>query len=525
MKKNAQIMLILAIAIMVIFTLVREIYFFPLLDLIPNPDSAWLLYAAKRLLGGQKLYVDIIETNPPLIVWLSAIPVYLAQIIDGSPFTIAVLLVTLLNLFSLWLIAKTIQGQKIIGENFAFFAILLYISFGFFLFTPALYGQRETLFITLVLPYLMWSLNKVGFQKKIIFMAAIGCAIKPFFMLIWGINELINAAYQRNWRLLFAWHNWLIAAVQLVYLAAIYLLTPEYITDILPALRFTYFTYSSSWQDFIKTICEVGAVMLVVLWLAKLRGAYLHICLRVWGWFFACVGLILLQQKNWLNHLYPMLFMAGFLVVFVIIYLQGEWQKERLEIGNRKFLGLCLAVMVLISGGYLDAIFTYNMLVKPSKISQKILVEIDSNAAGKYIYPLAYNIKPSFPVITLSKGIFRGGFHQLWPVLGLIIRQQQGDNSPEFFSVKKWFFDIIVRDFTEYPPELVWVNENVNLKKSSGYDIFSKNRDIIAVLSQDERFAKIWQNYEKYGEVKDEVYPDEENKENPEIFALYRLKK
>ena len=35
-----------------------------------NTDSGWLLVAARRLLDGDRLYVDIIEVNPPLIVWL-----------------------------------------------------------------------------------------------------------------------------------------------------------------------------------------------------------------------------------------------------------------------------------------------------------------------------------------------------------------------------------------------------------------------------------------------------------------------
>ena len=31
-------------------------------------DVAWLLYVARKWLGGQRLYVDLVEVNPPLIV-------------------------------------------------------------------------------------------------------------------------------------------------------------------------------------------------------------------------------------------------------------------------------------------------------------------------------------------------------------------------------------------------------------------------------------------------------------------------
>ena len=37
----------------------------------PNLDSSWLLYATAEWLGGKRLYVDILELNPPLIFLLN----------------------------------------------------------------------------------------------------------------------------------------------------------------------------------------------------------------------------------------------------------------------------------------------------------------------------------------------------------------------------------------------------------------------------------------------------------------------
>jgi len=552
----------LLIAFMVCLTLVREIYFFPLPDLIPNPDSAWLIYAAGRWLDGQKLYIDIMETNPPLIIWLSAIPVWLSRFFGNSPFlifSVAAVLVTMLNLLSLYLISKTIKTQKILGEKFNFTALLLYIAFGFFLFTPAIYGQREALFVALVLPYLLWSLSLRGgeadvaihnkIEKEnwiaspsvrndkwikffIILLATIGFAIKPFFMLIWAANELFAALHKRKISSLFAWHNWLIGAGQIAYFAGIYFLTPEYINDILPALFTTYFTFNSAWQSILKPVGMVGFITLATCWLAKIRGEHLQVTLRVLTWFFACAGLMLVQRKDWLNHFYPMLFMAGLVMVCAMFYLRGEWKILRLDIGHRKFISLCLAVSILMGSAYVVAVFSHNMFVKPAKLSQKLLVEIEAKANGKYVYPLSYSIEPSFPAIAISNSIFQGGFHQLWPLMGLIIREQQGDNSPSFLQVKSWFYNNLVRDFTNFPPELVWVDLNVNLEKAAGYVIERGNRDIINVLSRDGRFAKLWQNYEKYGEIESEQYDDEiaagkekNDVRKPERYALYRLKK
>src|SRR5579862_5749772 len=64
------LLLLLVVLGIVLFTMLRS----PLKD-----DIAWLLYVARRWLAGRELYVDVIEVNPPLIVWLSAVPLTLAR--------------------------------------------------------------------------------------------------------------------------------------------------------------------------------------------------------------------------------------------------------------------------------------------------------------------------------------------------------------------------------------------------------------------------------------------------------------
>lgn len=529
--------LIFIILIMAVLAIMRETAFFPVPDLIPNPDSSWLIYAAGRMLDGQKLYVDILETNPPLILWLSALPVVLGKWLHTSPFMVFPVLVTLLNIVSLWLVAGIMRGQEFFKEKTVFCLVMFYIAFAFFLFSPAVYGQRELLFVALVLPYLFYSLDEGKPQKitqkiLIIAMAVVGFAIKPFFLLLWVANELHIAASKRSIGPLFAWHNWAIGGAQLAYFASIYYLTPEYITDILPALKVTYFTFNAPWERIITPIIKVALVTRVVVWLARLKGEYLRIAMRVITWLGACVGILLLQRKSWINHLYPMTFMAGLALSLILLYLAVEWKKLKLDIGYRKFTALCAAVVLLAGSVYFDGVFCYNMFTRPSKLSKKLIVEIDDKAAGKYIYPLGNNLPPSFPAIALSKGIFRGGFHHLWPVMGLLIREQQGDNSPELAKVKSWFLDKVVRDFTEYPPELVWVDDNVNLEVISVYPVKPENRDIIRVLSRDARFAEIWRHYEKYKEIESEAYPDEEAEKTaeeklkkPDHYSLYIRKK
>lgn len=536
-KIESSALLISAIALMVILALLREIAFFPIPDMIPNPDTSWLIYAAGRMADGQKPYIDFMETNPPLILWISMLPVLLGKITGLSPFMVFPLLVTLLNLASLWLTARVMRENNILSAKPVFQVVLLYIAFGFFLLSPAVYGQRELLFIALVLPYLVKSLTEGDSEKMavrdwvIILMAGIGFALKPFFLLIWGLNELHKSVQDRSFMSLFALRNWVIGCMQLLYLAAIYFLTPEYINTIAPVLFTTYFSYESLWHDILKPIASVCGITLVLAWMANPHSDFKKVIGRVLVWMLACALLMVVQRKDWLNHLYPMIFMAGFALVLGVLYLVEIWQELGLLIGRLRFLSLCISAVTLLMGTYIDGKFWYFIYTHPSQIHTKLLTEINKHAEGKYVYPLAFNLQSAFPVIALSKGVFRGSFHHLWPMSGLIIREQEGKHSDDITNARKFFYDTLVHDFAEYPPELVWVDEEVNLENISDYAIEPENRDIIKVLSRDVRFFVLWQNYEKIGEIEGEKpenkdLPEGQKPMKPERYSLYqRIKK
>lgn len=530
--------LILAVGFMIVLALLREVLFFPKMDMIPNPDSSWLIYVAQRMADGQKPYIDFMETNPPLILWISLLPVWVGRFLHISPFMVFSFLVTLLNIASLVLVARTIRGRELLGSKPVFGAVLLYIAFGFFLLSPAIYGQREFLFISLVLPYLIKSLAGAGKERKkyisdfiIITMAAIGFAIKPFFLLLWGANEFHKAIQRRSLFSIFSFTNWFIGLAQVAYFAAIYHFTPEYINVILPTVLTTYFAYETLWSSIFKIIGIVAGTTIFLVWMAQPHGDFRKVITRIVVWMMFCAMLIVLQRKDWLNHLYPMVFMAGFVVVMVLLYLCEIWRELELLIGRSRFAALCTSVVILLAAAYVDAKFWYFIYQHPSVIHTKLLAEIDKRADGKYVYPLAFNMQSAFPVIALSKGVFRGSFYQLWPMSGIIIRQQQEIKTPELTKAKQFFYDTLVRDFSNYPPELVWVDENVNLEKIADYDIEPENRNIIGILSQDVRFAILWQNYEKIGEIEGEKPEKKElaigEKElKPELYTLYaRIKK
>src|ERR1700743_99084 len=92
--------LLLAVLGMILFTTLRS----PLKD-----DVAWLLYVARRWMAGRELYVDVVEVNPPLIVWISAIPLQLASVLGIDAQFTAIPMFVAIVLGCAWWTARLLQ--------------------------------------------------------------------------------------------------------------------------------------------------------------------------------------------------------------------------------------------------------------------------------------------------------------------------------------------------------------------------------------------------------------------------------
>ena len=187
------VLLLLAVLGIVLFTMLRS----PLKD-----DIAWLLYVARRWMAGRELYVDVVEVNPPLIVWISAIPIWLASVlgIDAQftaiPFFVAAVLACA------WWTASLLRGSgKLFEDRLPVFAaigtVLLVVPAGDL-------GQREHLLVAAILPYLALFARSLDGERTVPrdaliagVLAGLGCALKPryagVFVVLEGLVALLRA--------------------------------------------------------------------------------------------------------------------------------------------------------------------------------------------------------------------------------------------------------------------------------------------------------------------------------------------
>ncbi|MEE2886783.1 MAG: hypothetical protein VX951_05070 [Planctomycetota bacterium] len=160
-----------------------------------NHDCGWYLYAADRFLTGDALYVDLVEVNPPLIVYLSVLPTLLARMFSIGLVPAFDVFVVLWICVSLFAIARVIREVPVVArskyELIAGIAVVLTVCAG------NDFGQREHLMVIAVVPWLMVVMARqygapVGGVLAFCLgcFAAVGIALKPWFLLVPFITRI-----------------------------------------------------------------------------------------------------------------------------------------------------------------------------------------------------------------------------------------------------------------------------------------------------------------------------------------------
>ena len=200
-----------------------------------NGDSAWLLHVARRVSDGARLYVDVIEVNPPLVVWLGLPVVALARATGWSDAAIFRGAIWCLALLAIWLGGRALRllapGTPV-GWRPAVLVGMAVVLVGM----PAGYfGQREHLVLILVLPWLLVAAARAegGAPGRAVAAAAgalagFGVALKPHYLLLPAAVAAYGWAAARTPRRLPPEHGTL-AAVLACYALLAAVLAPEYL--------------------------------------------------------------------------------------------------------------------------------------------------------------------------------------------------------------------------------------------------------------------------------------------------------
>ena len=289
---------------------------------ISNHDVAWYLFATRDWLDGQRLYIDIMEVNPPLAFYLTIPALAIADTLATSDANGHYILVALLLFGSLLWSAHLLRadsgltrGQRSLFVLGAAVAIIL----------PALngIGQREQLLVMAMLP---WALVEASVKPRhgrevlaSAVLAAVGMCLKPHFILFPIAVTVLNCIEQRSLRPVLSLANWVFLLTGLAYVGLVWLVHPAYLTDIVPMAMLVYDAYGKPWDEILLRVDSAllpVALLAVMLWRQDRMTRELRVFLTL---AVAGVAVYFLQGKGFSYHALPLVAFAAMACLLILL--------------------------------------------------------------------------------------------------------------------------------------------------------------------------------------------------------------
>ena len=451
-------------------------------------DVAWLLYVARKWLGGQRLYVDLVEVNPPLIIWLYAIPAWIAGLLGLQPKLVASPFFAVLLLGSAWWTACLLQGRAAIFTRrlpvFAAIATLL-------LLLPGVeFGQREHLLAAAVLPYLVLFVRGLEGEKEprwtaisVGVVASLGCALKPSYAIAFVLLELAGA--MRGHRL-FRAASLSFACTALIYGAMVVTFCPAFLTKAVPlALALYGGTDTPVWQiiwESRRLLIGLTAV-LALYWINRealqRRSPFLrHLLLALTVFAVGATISYLSQGKNWFYHQLPAtIAIVLALLVWVAVLLSWRDLPRRRMLLSAPLLALSLVDFTV--AGYERMRPWVEAAVEPNQSTEVQLARIIKHEKARTYIAFSEWIALGFPVVDDAGVTWASRFDSMWALKGELWRARQDGGAPKDWPIRDW----VVKDFVANCPDIAVVDTK------SGVNFVG------VLIGSSPEFASAWSHY------------------------------
>lgn len=473
-------------------------------------DQAFYLIAAERVLGGAQLYGPYVsDSNPPMVVWFSMLPVLLSHMAHLPMLASLRVIVLCLMLASTAWCVRMLRGTPEAQHGILRAVIWLAIVYTLMRVVPRDFGQREHLFVVLALPYLFaigsGAVDKLTLAERCAIGVAAGIAVcfKPPHALAFVCAEIVLALGRRSLRRIVSPEVLMMVATCGVYVLAVRVITPAYTKQIVPVLLDIYWAYGTSTALGLLSGVKfrlLAAVLLLVLSLTLFRrlpfSQLVAVCAA------ASVGAFLAyvqQVTEWSYHRLPS---SAFLILAALLFLLDiasrfllPWYRYQMD---RRTATACCAVAALAGAAFFP--------VDASRPKQQ-----DSEV---YKF-LAAQDKPG-TVLVLSTTVWYigdvldlhwhwGGSYPCLPFLPAIVLNEQGlhhENrpfkqlSPERLAfVSRLQRTVITDDLNHFKPSLVMVEHCDKDRYCPSYA--GGTFDSLAWFLQDPKFARAWSPYQK----------------------------
>jgi hypothetical protein len=446
-------------------------------------DIAWLLYVARRWMAGQELYVDVVEVNPPLIVWLSAVPLELSRWLGANPKFVAMPAFIAMVLGCGWWAACLLhrQGGLFRDRATVFGAIgtvLLVVPGGDL-------GQREHLLVAAMLPYLVLFAGSLEGRHPRWYsalaagvVAGLGCALKPRYAGVFVVLEgLALTQGLRPWRLLP-----IAASVTMAgYGGAVALFCPAYLRRAVPlALAL----YGGTDVSFVALLRDSSVVLggevavFLLLWLSRRDLPERKLLLTLAVFAATSSAICFVDGKDWFYHRLPA-------TIAVILALLG-WAAAAFASRNAEPRSRRLQVALCAVAGLTFLVTSFQRMapevmqaMAPQNTTEERLETLVRKEHVRTYIAFSEWIALGFPVVNNTGAAWASRFDSMWALKGELWRARFDPTTTRQWPIARW----VAHDFIAGCPDMAVVDtrEGVNY--------------IDVLGAADPAFLRVWSRY------------------------------
>jgi hypothetical protein len=475
-----------------------------------NADAAWLLYSAERLMRGELLYVDILEINPPLIVWLNLPAALLSHALHLPAilvFRLGLLVLVTGSVAVCWSLVRRLPGVSPVGAAIAALAV----AFVLLPMVGGIFGQREHIALALTLPLvaaMALRCRGVALRKGVALAlgvaAGLAIAIKPHYGAVWLLLLAYRAWAGRGRVHLLHAEDLAIVLTGVLYGVAMLLLTPNYFAFAAGSAR-DYLTFGSH---------PLGYILLddsPAIWYYVALGAWLLLGRAprddVLGGALAAAGAgfliaVALQHKGWSYHFYPANGCAFLLAVRTVTL--PPRIDESGPVLARVFRGALLGIYVVLVALFVivELRATGERAWGPPTPRQALQLAareaVRRQTGARSILVISSQLRDGFPLVNDSGLECRASYSVTWlplvyyrsyagPSRETHYRSPAGMSPNERVAFNRVVFDLVLR-----PPDLL-VLESRPLNERRTH--FPGGFDYLAYFGQDRWFAETARTY------------------------------
>jgi hypothetical protein len=480
-----------------------------------RPDTGFLLDAAARVLAGQRLYVDVVEINPPLVIALN-LPAVLAARLPGVSAVAAYRAEVAIVVLAMLLAARPLLRRLLPDRPVTRAGLGAAAAFALFPLTGQDYGEREHLGLALLLPYLL--LVALRAERAPVsarpamgvgLLAGVAFALKPHFVVVWLALEawLAFGRRARSWTP--APETVATASFLAAYGAAVVLFVPAYLRLVAllagPYSRFLY----DPFLHLLLTGPGIPLTAFALLVWAVLKRHARHPTL--WDvaaiTTVACVVAGAAQQKGLRYHFYPSFALATMLLALATLdAVRPEALARRLY---RAAAALAFAATVLVVAVQNGALALG--LPRDSERSQleELIGLVRARAAGEPVFVFSYHIGSAYPLVNYSGARSASRFPQLWILAADYLDALHGPEplryhtAAEMSQSERYLNQAVREDLETGRPCLLIVYRAARDRPQNGY----RRLDYVAYFSRDPRIARMFAHYQRIARTGDyDVY-------------------